>query len=348
MSAYQVVIRSRVVFESIRPDTGISTDRLASLDGLRIARKLAEYLAPELTELGISGGEVRLEWDRARKKLMTLATFLTPDKLAKSQQKLLIAEVRGQYSDGFAENGIPVNRSRVRGCLWLAKDGKLTLQQVPSSKRLASPNPLLQAARLSNLDGVERLIAKGIKVNASGAHGITPLVHAIHNRHEAIIKALVAAGAHVDRCTATGTAPLQHACMSGASVKIHRLLLKAGAAINATDQTGLTALHYAANRGLLAVTRLLIEHGANVNAQDERGSTPLMFADPDHIDVIKCLLLNGARTDLRNDRGHTAAKDALAEADSFTRMGSDYSQLAKSQLRKAEVITQWRVRPKMR
>ncbi|HEY5756511.1 MAG TPA: hypothetical protein VIU34_11855 [Steroidobacter sp.] len=160
---------------------------LASLDGLRVGRKLADDLASELTEFGITGGEVRIEWKRSLKRLTALATFLSPAKLTRAQERLLIAEVSGQYSDGFAENGIEVERAGVRGRLWLNRDRKLTLKHTRSHKKAISTRQLLQPARLGNLAEVVRLIAKGARVNARGAHGVTPLIAAVHNNHQAVI-----------------------------------------------------------------------------------------------------------------------------------------------------------------
>ena len=42
--------------------------------------------------------------------------------------------------------------------------------------------------------------------------------------------------------------------------------------------------------------KCLIDHGAHVDAKDEVGQTPLMQAvDDGHLEVVKCLINNGAQ-----------------------------------------------------
>ena len=60
-------------------------------------------------------------------------------------------------------------------------------------------------------------------------------------------------------------------------------------------------------------TAVLLNHGANVNAVDSSGQTALMMAAiSGQVELVKLLLLDGARKDIKSQYGKTAADFATA------------------------------------
>ena len=72
-----------------------------------------------------------------------------------------------------------------------------------------------------------------------------------------------------------------------------KCLLKYGALINSKNESGLTPLHIAASLGWLEVVKCLIENGARVDVKDDKeGRTPFFFAmRQDQTDVVNYLTL---------------------------------------------------------
>jgi hypothetical protein len=91
-------------------------------------------------------------------------------------------------------------------------------------------------------------------------------------------------------------------------------LLARGADPRAVDRIGKTAMVYGAGQGHAAVVRALLEHGVDVNATYRNRLTALMWAAGYGRDeAVAALLQAGARADLRDDRGKSAA-DIAREA----------------------------------
>jgi ankyrin repeat protein len=57
------------------------------------------------------------------------------------------------------------------------------------------------------------------------------------------------------------------------------VLLEAGSDINAVNEADFTALHGAAFRGLNEIVRYLVEQGARLDVRDFRGRTPYRLAE---------------------------------------------------------------------
>ena len=113
-------------------------------------------------------------------------------------------------------------------------------------------------------------------------------------------------------------------------------LLLAGADVHGTDNKGWTALHWACHKGLVEVVEALIERGSQVNVRSRfgvrrldavimgsftdlyifsSGSTPLMVAAHAYEcndEVVKKLILAGAKVGMQNATGNTALHHAAA------------------------------------
>ncbi len=90
---------------------------------------------------------------------------------------------------------------------------------------------------------------------------------------------------------------------------VRSLLSTPGINIHATDKDGFTALHWAAWSGMPLCTLMLADAGLDINQQEANGYTPLMLAAMrGNSDVATILMALGARTDLTNVKGETAAQ----------------------------------------
>lgn len=75
--------------------------------------------------------------------------------------------------------------------------------------------PLVLAARLGFIDGVEALIKAGARVEESNATGETPLIFAVHNRNAELVRVLLEAGANPDRADNSGRSARDYARLDG-------------------------------------------------------------------------------------------------------------------------------------
>lgn len=90
-------------------------------------------------------------------------------------------------------------------------------------QRNANPNltdkrgatPLVIAARLGFVDGVNALIEAGARVNDANDTGETPLISAVHQKDIAIMRALLKAGANPDRPDNSGRSARDYAALQG-------------------------------------------------------------------------------------------------------------------------------------
>jgi ankyrin repeat protein len=77
-------------------------------------------------------------------------------------------------------------------------------------------------------------------------------------------------------------------------------------------QLGATILQYAALRSHVSIVKYLLDIGANVNTIDTFGDTPLHDAARARcIDIVECLLENGADKFAKNNYGYTAFEGSL-------------------------------------
>lgn len=75
--------------------------------------------------------------------------------------------------------------------------------------------PLMRASQLGFFDGVQRLVAKGARVDTPNDTGETPLILAVHRRDTAMMRVLMAAGADPDRTDNSGRSARDYAEVQG-------------------------------------------------------------------------------------------------------------------------------------
>jgi ankyrin repeat protein len=193
----------------------------------------------------------------------------------------------------------------------------------PSAKDCAPPSlaeTFVDAARAGDLATMQKLLARGVDVNAKGdKYGGTALMAASLNSQTDAVRALLRKGANVNAKDNFGRTAL----LSGASfgpLELVRALLEKGADVNvrSNDTTG-TALAGASFGGHLDIVRALLDKGADVNTKGNMdGGTALMAASAQgHLDVVQALLENGADVNAKASDSTTAlsvAKDDAVKA----------------------------------
>lgn len=80
--------------------------------------------------------------------------------------------------------------------------------------------PLTIAASLGFVEGVERLVKAGGRVDTTNAAGETPLIAAVHRRDMAVIRLLLKHGASLDRADNSGRTARDYAALMGPSAGV--------------------------------------------------------------------------------------------------------------------------------
>ena len=174
---------------------------------------------------------------------------------------------------------------------------------------------LLVFARNSDAAGVERSLKEGANVNSRNRIGETALVIALKKEDPKpddlrIAQLMLEAGTDVNLAAVNGITPLMAAAWSGRTGIAAQLLAK-GAKVEAVDRLMKNAMIYASGEGRTEVVKLFIAKGVDPNAVYEHELTALMWAaGGGHTETVRVLLDAGAKTELKDDRGKTAAEIA--------------------------------------
>jgi ankyrin repeat protein len=172
------------------------------------------------------------------------------------------------------------------------------------------PNPPDTDRRLSSLDLVKLLLARGADPNApywkkipprqaqgdiAVPPGAMPLYRAVKSMDLPAIRLLLENGADPSMGITDNSTPLMLASGLGARPRggeedvveksgradpldAIRLLVESGADVNAVNDAGNTAVHYAAQTGAARIVELLASKGAKLDAENYQGKTPLDLA----------------------------------------------------------------------
>ncbi len=165
-----------------------------------------------------------------------------------------------------------------------------------SLSAFTSAEPLNDAAKEGDLDGVKRLIEEGANIEVRDASSSTPLYNAVDGGHRDVAKFLILKGANVNVNCENGNTPLHRATvLFGGDKEMAELLIKNGANVNAvTTVVGDTPLHFAAWMGITKMVEFLIANGADVNAVNIEKATPLQMAERvGSKDIMELLVKHG-------------------------------------------------------
>lgn len=175
---------------------------------------------------------------------------------------------------------------------------------------------LMWAAVGGHVEIVSDLAEAGADPNEGNEWGQT----ALHlSSDPACSSRLVDLGADIEARTWRGRTPIMIA-VGNLHPPVVTRLIEIGADVNARDDGGHTALHTAASwdaraepRQVEAMIVALLDAGVEIDAQDDNGNTPLMAAaDSGLLRAVELLVERGARLDLRNGSGRTAAEVAAS------------------------------------
>lgn len=152
---------------------------------------------------------------------------------------------------------------------------------------------------------IERLIKKGAEINSETDAGITPLIFAVINNHQAAVNTILKYNPVLDKVTSSYETPLIIAVKNN-NFEICEALIRAGADVDFPDRNGATPLHYSSINGYLEITDLLLYYNADIDQKSDDGITPLLAAIMAGFpDVTDLLIQNGANLEARNNKGYT-------------------------------------------
>ena len=163
---------------------------------------------------------------------------------------------------------------------------------------------LIKSVKFDDVDGVNKLLAKGMDPNSVDNQGYPLLVLAAREKSDKVGAALLAnPKTDVEIQDKAGENAMMMAALNG-DIEFVKQLIAKDAEVN---KKGWAPLHYAAANGHDDVVKLLLDHSAYVDAGSPNGTTPLMMAARGgHVSTVKLLLDNGADLTVKNQIGLSA------------------------------------------
>lgn len=172
----------------------------------------------------------------------------------------------------------------------------------------AQAAPIHDAAQAGDKAKIEKLLKKGVDVNARDKNGETALYEAATNGYTEIVELLVSKGADVNAKDNDGITALHLSAWNDNSEMVAVLIAK-GADVNRKQNDGNTPLHNAASNNSKNAIKLLLLNGADINAKNNEGQTPAMLTD----DTETKQMLSNATTD--GEKSVDKAKSAYQSGD---------------------------------
>jgi ankyrin repeat protein len=196
-------------------------------------------------------------------------------------------------------------RRRARRIAFAATVACMALTTLSAAPVQAAPiDSLIKSVKFDDVDGVNKLLAKGMDPNSVDNQGIPLLVLAAREKSDKVGAALLAnPKTNIEIEDKAGENALMMAALGGDLTFVNLLLAK-DAEVN---KKGWAPLHYAAANGHDDIVKVLLDHSAYVDAGSPNGTTPLMMAARGgHVSTVKLLLDNGADLTMKNQIGMTA------------------------------------------
>jgi ankyrin repeat protein len=175
---------------------------------------------------------------------------------------------------------------------------------IAAPAQAAPIDSLIKSVKFDDVDGVKKLLAKGMDPNSVDNQGMPLLVLAAREKSDKVGAALLAnPKTNVEIEDKAGENAMMMAALNGDIDFVKQLIAK-DAEVN---KKGWAPLHYAAANGHDDIVKVLLDHSAYVDAGSPNGTTPLMMAARGgHVSTVKLLLDNGADLTVKNQIGMTA------------------------------------------
>ena len=181
--------------------------------------------------------------------------------------------------------------------LFLKKD-----KDILNTKSADGTNLLFYAVFAVDTAGFSYLLARGLDVNSTDSHHITPLCWAVLDNNPELIKSSINNGADVNYVAERGNTPLLFA-IERDSLTTVKVLVDAGANINTADSAGLTALHKTTKKGNYKIAAYLISKGITIDSKDKDGMTALHYAAIyGRSEIGRALILKGANPNIADKK----------------------------------------------
>ncbi len=226
-----------------------------------------------------------------------------------------------------------------------------TKQKHSDCTQVLKDHSLLKAVELRILGGVIAAIGSGADINQTDSSGRTPLMHAVMQGSENIVKILCWNNAKLNLKTTSGETVLDLAmreekqeCVDILKTHITKEIFKAvesgncedaktaidlGADINQQDHSGMTLLMHAVRNGIIDMVELLAAHNAQIDLRSRTEETTALMESclKCHSDITRCLISKGANVHLIDANGdsalsHASSSGCLSSVESLVRNGA--------------------------
>jgi ankyrin repeat protein len=159
---------------------------------------------------------------------------------------------------------------------------------------------LTSAASSGKMAVLEMLFKRTVCIDVTNSEGSTPLLLAVQNGHEGVVRLLLEKEANVEaRDRLRRRTALHLAQCRSMNEEITRMLIQKGADVNAKDRSKQRPLHVAAEKGEDKAAEILLQNGADIHARDDSSTTALHLAIcRKQLPVVALLFDYGAKGDL--------------------------------------------------
>ncbi|XP_062456481.1 ankyrin repeat and death domain-containing protein 1B [Rhea pennata] len=164
------------------------------------------------------------------------------------------------------------------------------------------------AAKMNNLETMEKIFKKNVNINAVDTLKRTALHFAVARNHVSAVDFLLHHKARLDIADQHGLTVIHLAAWSG-NLDIMRKLVKAGADQKAKNEEGMNVLHFAAQNNSVKIVDYFLRdlHLNDLNKPDGKGKKPFLLAsEKGHADMMNCLITLKLFTSEKDKEGNTA------------------------------------------